>query len=77
MTVGNGYPLFISNEDLNSIIKIIKSWEDSGVFIYGVTETVKHEIEKTRRLVSWSFVSTFGYFISATNGIDITKYFNY
>ena len=77
MTVGNGYPLFISNEDLNSIIKIIKSWEDSGVFIYGVTETVKHEIEKTRRLVSWSFVSTFDYCISATNGIDITKYFNY
>ena len=28
------------------IIKIIKSLEDSGVLIDGVTETVKHELKK-------------------------------
>ena len=28
---------------MNDIIKIIKSLEDSGVLINGVTETVKHE----------------------------------
>ena len=31
---------------MNHIIKIIKSLEDSGVLIDGVTETVKHEINK-------------------------------
>ena len=40
---GKGFALFMSNEDLNDIIKIIKSLEDSGVLIYGVTEIVKHE----------------------------------
>ena len=42
---GKGFTLFISNEDKNDIIKIIKSLEDSGVLIDGVTETVKHEIK--------------------------------
>ena len=31
---------------MNDIIKIIKSLEDSGVWIDGVTETVKHKIKK-------------------------------
>ena len=31
---------------MNDIMKIMKSLEDSGVFIDGVTETVKHEIKK-------------------------------
>ena len=46
---GKGFTLFISNEDMNDIIKIIKSLEDSGVLIDGVTETVKHKIKQTRR----------------------------
>ena len=29
---------------MNDITKIIKSLEDSGVLIHGVTETVKHEV---------------------------------
>ena len=40
------FALFISNEDMNDIIKIIKSLEDLGVLIDLVTETVKHEIRK-------------------------------
>ena len=43
---GKGYILFISNEDMNGLIKIIKSLEDSGVLIDGVSETVKHEKKK-------------------------------
>ena len=39
---GKGFTLFISNEAMN-IIKIIKSLEDLGALIDGVTETVKHE----------------------------------
>ena len=42
--VGKGFTLFISNEDINDIIKFIKSLEDSGVLINGVTEIVKHEL---------------------------------
>ena len=38
---GKGFTLFNSNVDMNDIIKIIKSLEDSGVLINGVTEKVK------------------------------------
>ena len=41
-----GFTLFISNEDMNDIIKVITSLEDSRVLIDGVTETVKVEIKK-------------------------------
>ena len=43
-----GFTLFISNVDTDDI-KIIKSLEDSGVLINGVTEIVKHEIEKKKK----------------------------
>ena len=45
---GKGFTLFMSNEDMNDIIKIIKSLEDSVVLIDGVTETVKHEIKNKK-----------------------------
>ena len=41
------------------IIKIIKSVEDSGALTDGVTETVNHEVKKTRWQISWSFLNTF------------------
>ena len=41
---GKGFTLFISDKDMNDIIKLIKSLEDLGIFIDGGTETVKHEI---------------------------------
>ena len=45
--VEKGFALIISNKDLNHIIKIIKSLEDSSsVLIDGVLETVKHKIKK-------------------------------
>ena len=40
-----GFTLFILNEDMNDIIKVIKSLEDSDVLTDGVTETVEHEIK--------------------------------
>ena len=42
------FTLFISNEDMNDIIKIIMSLEDSNILIDGITETVKHEIKQHR-----------------------------
>ena len=59
MRAAKGFTLFISNVDMNDTIKIIKSLEDSGVFIDGVTETVKHEIKKPRRWIYWRFVISF------------------
>ena len=64
---GKRFTLFISNEGMNDIIKIIKSLEDLGVLIEGVTNTVRHEIKKTKRRISWSFVMTFIHFNSATS----------
>ena len=43
---GKGFTLFVSSEYINYVIKIVKSLEDSGVVIDGVTEMVKHEIKK-------------------------------
>ena len=41
-----GFTLFISNEDMNDIIKIMKSLEDLNLLIDGITEAVKHEIKR-------------------------------
>ena len=45
---GKRFTLFISNEDINDIIKIITSSADSGVLIDGITETVKDEIKNKK-----------------------------
>ena len=45
-SAGKRFTLFISNEDMNHIINIIRSLEDWDVLIDGVTETVKHEMKK-------------------------------
>ena len=50
---------FISNEDNNDFIKIIKSLENSNLLIDGITESAKHQIEKARRWTSSCFVGTF------------------
>ena len=43
MRSGKWFTLFILNEDMNDIIKIIKPLKNSGVLIGGVSETIKHE----------------------------------
>ena len=41
---GSGFTaLIISNEEMNDIMKIVKSLEDSGLLIKGVGETIKNE----------------------------------
>ena len=35
--------LIIPNNEINDIIKILKSLEDSGLLVEGVTETVQNE----------------------------------
>ena len=46
MKDGKEFTLFILNEDVAHIIKIIKSLKVSNVLIDGITEIVKNEIEK-------------------------------
>ena len=50
MGAGKGFTLFISNEDMNYIIKIIKLLENSSVITDEVIETMKHEIKKTQEV---------------------------
>ena len=35
----------ISNNEIEDIIKIVKSFEDSGLLLEGVTETVQNEVK--------------------------------
>ena len=46
---GNMTTLIISNDEINDIIKIIKSLEDSGLLLKGVTETVQNEVKEQKR----------------------------
>ena len=40
--------LIISNNEMNDIIKIVKSLEDSGVLLKGVSETIQPEAKEQR-----------------------------
>ena len=41
--------LIISNEEMNDIMKIIKSLEVSGLLIKGVSKTIKNEAKELKR----------------------------
>ena len=40
--------LIISNDEMNDIIKIVKSLENSGVLLKGVSEIIQHEAKEQR-----------------------------
>ena len=40
--------LIISNEDMEDFIKIVKSFEDSGLLLEGVTELVQNEVKEQK-----------------------------
>ena len=40
--------LVISNEEMNDLLKIVKSLEDSNVLLEGVSETIQHEAKEQR-----------------------------
>ena len=40
--------LIISNDEMNDIIKIVKSLEDSGVLLKGISETIQHEAKEQK-----------------------------
>ena len=44
----NNTTLIISNNEIEDIIKIVKSLEDSGLLLKGVTETVQNEVKEQK-----------------------------
>ena len=48
--LGSGHytTLIISNDEIEDIIKIVKSLEDSGLFLKGVTKTVQNEVKEQK-----------------------------
>ena len=42
----NNTTLIISNNEMDDVLKIIKSLEDSGVLLEGVSETIQHEAKE-------------------------------
>ena len=47
--LGNGKTtLIISNQEMNDIMKIVQSLENSGVLLKGVTETIKNETKEQK-----------------------------
>ena len=45
---GSRVNLIIEQEDMNDIIKIIKSLENSGILLKGVTKTIENETKERR-----------------------------
>ena len=44
----NNTILIISNDEMDNILKIVKSLEDSGILLKGVSETIQHEAKEQR-----------------------------
>ena len=44
----NHTTLIISNDDMNDILKIVKSLEDSGILIKGVSQTIENEAKEQK-----------------------------
>ena len=48
MGSGHNATLIISNDEIEDIIKIVKSLEDSGLLLKEVTETVQNEVKEQK-----------------------------
>ena len=52
--------LIISNDEMDDILKIVKSLEDSGVLLNGVSETIQNEAKEQRRRFLSMLLGTLG-----------------
>ena len=59
----NNTTLIISNDEMDDILKIVKSLEDSGVLLKGVTETIQHEAKEQRGGFLGLLLGTLGAFL--------------
>ena len=56
----NTTTLIISNNELEDIIKIVKSLEDSGLLLEGLNETVQNEVKKQKEAFLSMLLDTLG-----------------
>ena len=56
----NNTTLIISNNEMDDILKIVKSLEDSGVLLKGVSETIQNEAKEQRRGFLGMLLGTLG-----------------
>ena len=56
----NHTKLIISNDDIQDILKIIKSLEENGLLLEGITETAKNEIKEQHGGFLWNLLSILG-----------------
>ena len=52
--------LIISNEEINAIMKIVKSIEESGLLIKGVSETIKNKAKEQKGGFLGTLLGTLG-----------------
>ena len=45
---GHNTTLIISNDEIKDILKIVKSFEDSGLLFKGFSETIKNEAKEQK-----------------------------
>ena len=55
--------LIISNDEMDDILKIVKSFENSGVLLKGVGETIQHEAKEQRGGFLSMLLGTLGAFL--------------
>ena len=46
---GHNTTLIISNDEMKDIFKIVKSLEDSGILLQGVSETIKNKAKNKKK----------------------------
>ena len=61
---GNHITLIISNDNMQDLLKIVKSLEDSGILLDGITETVKNEVKDQKGCFLSMLLGNFRYFSS-------------
>ena len=57
---GNNTTLIISNKDMDDLINIVKSLEDYGLLLRGITESVQNEIKEQKGRFLSTLVGTLG-----------------
>ena len=57
---GNMATLIISNDEIGDVIKVVKSLEDFGVLLKGVTKTVQNEVKEQKGGFLSMFLGTLG-----------------
>ena len=62
--------LIISNDDMQDLLKTVKSLEDSGILLHGITETVKDEVKEQKRGFLSMLLATLG---ASLHGDLLTK----